>query len=219
MLIFSKLNDDSLTYMSAYLNLREFVALSESFSDSKKNAVYTQLIDSAKTKNILEIGDILIHIYPDLKPEKKTELYGIISSLHNQFDFHLRRHAMTLLALFLQKEYLTPTQQADACNQILQLCSDRNHDVKYQALNFMLHYFPQLSESNKETLVTLIENDCKDPLNTDIKAFSHRFLAQNAEHLNNQQENPFYAEFNQPVPFDRETDIDDQQPAARKSKL
>src|SRR5690606_20281756 len=114
MLIFSKLDDDALMHISTYLDTREFVAFSESFTQNKKNKIYTKLLDFSKINdNILLAGDLLIHVYSDLSPDKKVELYQFVSSLCNKFDFHLRHHALILLNLLFQKKYLSSVQCAD----------------------------------------------------------------------------------------------------------
>src|SRR6476646_1138038 len=108
MLIFSKKVDrDSIDNLASFLGPRGLLALSKTVDPFQQNRIYTKLIDLAKVKNdILMMGDVLIAIYPNLRPEQKIEVYHTISSLYNHPDFHLRRHAMTLLALLINKELL-----------------------------------------------------------------------------------------------------------------
>jgi hypothetical protein len=196
MLIFSKLDDDSLVHISLYLDSREFIALAESFSQNKKNKVYGQLIDFSKINdNVLLVGDLLVHVYSDLSLSRQSEFYEFISSLFNRFDFHIRRHALTLLTLLVRKEYLSSVQLIDSCDRILQLCSDRNLDIKFQALRFMLNFFPQLNIETKNSLFTLIVSDCQNVLDTDMRAFAKHFLIKNYDHLSDlQKANPFCRE-------------------------
>ena len=202
MMIFSKLSNSPSQNASNLLKLRQKMALYPRLNLDEQSQIHLKLMNLAQNnRDILMIGDLLMTVYPSLNLEQKSELYHRIISLSNHFDFHLRQHSLILMTSLIKNEQLTPAQQREANEKIISLCGDRNIDIKYRALNFMLKFFPRLHIEGKNALYLGIQQDCQDLLDTEIREFAKRFFNENFEYLTReQQESPLYSKFDNKKP-------------------